>query len=330
MRLGKHPKKTDRRTLMMARYMPRLPIPLIRVDHATKLPADIGMMGNDVYGDCTFAAAGHAIQSWSTYAGTIDTIPDADLLAAYKVLSPNDNGAFMLDVLNYWNKTGIGGDHIEAFIETGTADLTQAKLAIEYFGSTYIGMSLPDTNTEGPWDVVNPTWPANPNNGHCVVLIGYDDSLKMFKVCTWGLVVDMSYGWFQKYTDESYAILNDIELIKATGKSPEGFDLAALTSDLAHIGDPIVDPGPTPPVPVPVPVPPVPGPQPGPTPIPGITGPITITATTSLNWVVSLNGVATKPAHGRLEEALQHADVLRWKNPKAKIEVKHAATYKVS
>jgi len=322
MRLGKHPKKTDRRTLMMARYLHKLPTPLVKVDHASKLPADIGMMGNDVYRDCTVAAAGHAVQSWSIYAdNNIWTIADADIIAAYKTISPQDNGAYMLDVLNYWRKTSIGGDKIEAFVETGTADLTQAKLAIEYFGSHYIGMSLPDTNTFGPWVAIDPTWSPNPNNGHAVVLIGYDDSRKMFKVATWGEVWDMSYGWFQKYTDESYAVLDDIELIKASGKSPEGFDWAALTYDLDHIGDPIVDP-------VPTPVPPVP-PVPGPTPV-GPMGPLAITTTTSINWVVSLNGVALKPTHTRIEEAVQHADALRWSNPKAKIEIKHSATYKVS
>lgn len=320
-KLGKHPKKTDRRTLTMARYVPRLPTPLTKIDHASNLPADIGMMLNDTTGDCTVAAAGHARQSWTAYAGVMERPTDAEIAAAYKVISPNDDGAYMLDVLNYWRKTGIGGDKIEAFIETGIADLTQAKLAIEYFGSTYIGMSLPDTNTFGPWDVISSTWPANPNNGHCVVLIGYDDSRKMFKVATWGEIWDMSYGWFQKYTDESYAVLNDIMLSR--GRSPEGFDWAALINDLDHIGDPIVDP-------VPVPVPPVPGPQPGPAPVSGVTGPLTITASTSINWVVSLNGVAIKPTHTRIEEAVQHADALRWSNPKAKIEIRHSATYRVS
>ncbi len=327
MRLGKHPKKTDRRTLMLARYLHKLPTPMPIVDHASRLPTNIGMMGNDAYGDCTVAAAGHAVQSWSVYAdNSMWTIADADILAAYKVLSPNDNGAFMLDALNYWHKTGIGDDKIEAFVETGTADLTQAKLAIEYFGSHYIGMSLPNTNTFGPWDVVNPVWSADPNNGHAVVLIGYDDSRGMFKVATWGEIWDMSYSWFQKYTDEGYAVLDDIELIKASGKSPEGFDWAALINDLAHIGDPIVDPVPIPPVP---PVPPAPEPQPGPAPIPGVTGPITITAN-NINWVVSLNGVAIKPTHARIEEAVQHADVLRWNNPKAKIEIRHSATYRIT
>jgi len=238
--LGKTPKKHDARNLLMSRYLlPELPKPLAAMDHYSKLPANIGMMGNDKYGDCTIAAAAHAVQEWTLYAGKpMQTIPDSAILSAYKTLSPRDQGCAMLDVLNYWRKTGVGGEKIEAFIETATGDLTQAKLAIELFGSHYIGMSLPRHNTEGPWTAGHPRSRPDPYLGHCVVLLGYDDATKMFKAATWGEVVDMSYGWFRKYVDESYAILDNV-MLSNTGKSPEGFDWAALQDDLAHIHDPV-------------------------------------------------------------------------------------------
>ena len=264
-KLGKLPKKFDARTLQLARYLqlPKLPMPPLSIDHATLMPMDIGMMGNDVYGDCTIAAAGHMVQSWSTYAqrGT-ETIADADIIAAYKIISPNDTGAYLLDALNLWKNTGIGKDKIEAFVEVSTGNLTEAKLAIQYFGSLYIGMSLPDTNTFGPWDVKNPTWAPNPYNGHAVCLIGYNDATQMFKVCTWGEIWDMSYDWYMKYCDEAYAVLNDIELIESTGLSPEGFNYTTLQEDLSQIGDPVSPtPDPVPPAPVPpAPVPPAPTP----------------------------------------------------------------------
>jgi hypothetical protein len=180
-KLGKLPKKHDRRTLRMTRYMPTLPTPPAAIDHASLMPASIGMMGNDVYGDCAVAAPGHMVQSWSVNADNpVETIPDTQILAAYKVLSPNDTGCYMLDVLNYWRKTGIGPDKIEGFVETGVADLVQAKLAIQYFGSLYIGMALPDTNTFGPWDVAAPSWKPDPYNGHAVCLIAYDDARQMY------------------------------------------------------------------------------------------------------------------------------------------------------
>lgn len=318
-RLGKHPKKFDNRTLQLARYLKKLPTPLVAVDHASRLPADIGMMGNDQYGDCTVAAAGHMVQSWTTYAERgIETIPDSQILAAYRTVSPNDDGAYLLDVLNLWHKTGIGPDKIEAFVEVGPADLTQAKLCIEYFGSCYIGMSLPNVNTFGPW--TTPTGDPNPYNGHAVALIAYNDNTQMFKVCTWGEIWDLSYAWFQKYADEGYAALNDILLVQATGKSPEGFDWAALQYDLTHIGDPVTPPAPTPPAPVP------PAPVPGPVVAPQFA----ITVTENPNYVVSLGGVKQTPTHYSPFEAAEHAGDLKLANPSQAVTIESAGRWVVT
>jgi hypothetical protein len=292
--------------------------PVIAVQTSTRTFIAEGFASHN----CTVAAAGHMIQSWSTYAGTgMKTIPDDQILSAYNTLSPNDQGCFMLDVLNYWRKPGIGGDMIEAFVETGPADITQAMLAIEYFGSCYIGMSLPDTNTFGPWDVADPQWKPNPYNGHAVCLIGYDNAIDMFKVATWGEVWNMSFNWFRKYCDESYAVLNDIEL-NATGVSPEGFDFPTLQQDLKHIGDPIVDP-------VTPPTPPTPEPTPTPTPNPEQVGPLEITGVGGAYWIVCMDDLAQSPQHSQQFEAVEHADKLRYANPGATIEIRHSAVYRV-
>jgi hypothetical protein len=319
-RLGKHPKKFNHKNLQLARYLPKLPAPLPAVDHASRLPANIGMMGNDVYADCTVAAAGHMVQSWTTYAerGML-TIPDAQILAAYKTVSPNDDGAYMLDVLNLWRKTGIGPDKIEAFVEVGAADLTQAKLAIEYFGSCYIGMSLPDVNTFGPW--TTPTGAPNPNNGHAVCLLNYDEASKMFLVATWGEIVLMSFAWFQKYMDEGYAVLDDISLIQASGKSPEGFDWAALQDDLAHIGDPVTPPAPVPPGPTPPP--PVP-------PTPVVAPQFAITVVNNPNYMVKLAGTPQTPTHYSPFEAAEHAGDLKLANPGSEVLIESAGQWKVT
>jgi hypothetical protein len=279
LRLGKLPKKHDRRNLLFSRYMPRLPEPPSAIDHASRLPEDIGMMGNDQYGDCAVAAPGHMVQEWSTYAERgIQTIPDKQIIDAYLTISPDDEGCYMLDVLNFWRRNGIGPDKVEAFVEVTPGDLTQAKLAIQYFGCLYIGMSLPDINTFGPW--IDPVASGRPNpwNGHAVTLIAYDDVRQMFKVCTWGEIWDMSYSWYVRYTDEAYACLNDIELIKNTDKSPEGFDWTALQDDLNHLHDPV-----TPPIPPEPPEPPEPVPPPEPPPDPPPTP-------TKINWWLILAG----------------------------------------
>jgi hypothetical protein len=345
-RLGKHVKKHDRRNLQFSRYLPlSLPMPPKSVDRASRLPANIGMMANDQYGDCTIAAAAHMVQSWTTYAerGTL-TIPDADIVSAYLSISPNDQGAYMLDALNLWYKTGVGPDRIEGFVEVAPADLIQAKLAIQYFGALYIGMGLPDENLYGPW--TTPTGDKNPYNGHAVCLIGYNDETQMFKVCTWGEIWDMSYEWYKKYTDEAYAALNDISLIQASGKTPSGFEWNTLIRDIAHIGDPIADPVPIPapePLPVPTPIPdpeptpepdPVSPPEPLPTPDPVVPQPdqkgIRITGVSSAYWEVHMNDVVQEPRHSQEFEAAEHAVNLLLANPTANVVIKHSAKYTVT
>ena len=113
-KLGKLIKRYDPRTLHMARYMPAIVTPPPLVDHASKLPADIGMMLNDQLGDCTIAGVGHMLQEWSVYAGQpILTMPDEEIRRVYNILSPNDWGCCLLDVLAYWKNTGIGGNKID-------------------------------------------------------------------------------------------------------------------------------------------------------------------------------------------------------------------------
>jgi hypothetical protein len=235
-RLGKYTKKNDNRNLLFARYLQNLLPPPSFVDRSSKLPASIGMMGNDTYGDCTVAAAAHMVQSWSLYGrkGMV-TLDDRDILSAYFKVSPHDSGAYMLDVLNLWRNNGIGGEKMEGFAEVPAADLNQARLAIYYFGALYIGMSLPDVNTFGPWDVLTPTWRSNPYNGHAVALLGYNDAAKMFKVATWGEIWNMSYGWYQKYSDEAYAVLDDIAIYTDTDMTPKGFDFKSLQENLKQI-----------------------------------------------------------------------------------------------
>jgi hypothetical protein len=320
-KLGKAPKRHDHRNLILARYLPaKLPTPPSKIDHATKLPADIGMMGNDKYGDCTIAAAGHMVQSWTLYAGRgMKTIPDADILKAYFALSPNDEGCNMLDVLNYWRKTGIGGDKVEAFLEVGPADLTMLKLAIEYFGSAYVGLSLPDENTFGPW--TTPTGAPNPYNGHAINVDDYDDDTQELICSTWGASqFRMSYAWYKKYNDEAYAVLNDIMLTQASGLSPEGFNWVALQDDLAHIGDPV-----TPPVPAPTPEP-----TPTPTPVPVTPSKFSITTVKNPNYTVLFGGVAQTPTHPQGVEAAQHAANLKMANPAIEVLIDISGRWKVT
>ena len=272
-RLGKLPPKLDHRTLRLSRYLTdKLPAPPPKIDHS-QLVMNWRMLLNDQLRDCGPAGAAHQDMSWAAYAGRPYDIADSQVKAwYYGITGGQDSGVYILDMANYWRKNPLGNDtRIEAFVSINP-NVTEAKLAIQLFGSAGIGLSLPDQGTFGPWDRVY--GPPNPNNGHYVCLVGYDDARQMFTAITWGQAVDMSYSFFLRYCDEAYAFLNDLSLNPGSNVSPEGFDFATLQDDLNHLGDPVTPPDPPPP----------PSPSPGCLPVVvGVAALVTITLLALLN-----------------------------------------------
>src|SRR5271170_8068747 len=84
MRLGRKAIKTDSRTLRLAKYFTTaLPAPPSSRDWSKGI-ASWGMMGNDVVGDCTCAAVGHALQVLSVNVGKEAAITNREVYAAYE------------------------------------------------------------------------------------------------------------------------------------------------------------------------------------------------------------------------------------------------------
>ena len=105
-----------------------LPAPPVTADYYDKVKT-WPMMGNDKYGDCTCAAAGHMIEEWTANTqAKAKVLGDPQIIKAYDHFSGGDPdaGANMLDVLNYWRHTGIGGDKIEAYTQLEPKNTTQA------------------------------------------------------------------------------------------------------------------------------------------------------------------------------------------------------------
>jgi hypothetical protein len=99
------------------------------------------------------------------------------------------------------------------------------------FGAVGVGIQFPRSamqqfNAGQPWDVV----PGSPSDGgHYVPCVGRNSHGNLL-VVTWGRLHAMTPEFFQRYNDENCAYLS-FEMLK-DGKSPEGFDQAALESDL--------------------------------------------------------------------------------------------------
>jgi hypothetical protein len=243
--LGKHPPVIDQRTLQFGRYLTStLPPPPASVDYGARVKK-WPVYFNDQYGDCTCAAAGHMIQNWTASAGTEVTPPNSSVLTFYEHFvgtpPPPDEGCNMLSVLKYWRSAGLDGHHAEAFAALTLQNQAEAMQAIYLTGSIYIGVALPNFAVEGdmmtvPWEVPagGPKGNAAPNpaNGHCIPAVAYD--AQGLTIVTWGALKSMSWGFYDAYSDEVFAVISE-DFIEKSGQAPSGFDLQALEQDLAKL-----------------------------------------------------------------------------------------------
>lgn len=246
--LGKLPARHDKRTLKLARYLTDdLAPPPLSVDWGAKL-ANLGPMLNDQLGDCTCAALGHIIEVWTSMNGNQVTLHDSAILKAYQEACgydpgdpATDRGGIMLDVLNYFRTVGVGGHRARAFVYVDPTNREHVKQAIHLFGGLYVGLGLPTTaDKQERWHVVLGGTEQGGNNndadpgswgGHAINVCGYGP--RGLQCVTWGEKKDMSWDFFQGYTDEAYAILS-ADWADADG-APSGFDMARLSDDLQKV-----------------------------------------------------------------------------------------------
>jgi hypothetical protein len=245
-KLGKQRPKIDSRTLQFGAYLTAQLAPPPPAVNWAKPVTQWPMMGNDQYGDCTCAAAGHMIEEWTANTGAVEVLPDTAILQAYNYFAHGnpDAGANMLDVLKYWRKTGIGGDKISAFAQLEPQSDIELQDAVSIFGNCYIGLELPNFAVAPNTDFLKTPWlvPAggavgnaapNPNNGHCVPAVAYDQ--RFIYVVTWGALKTMSWQFYDAYADEAFAVLSTDWINKKLGTAPPGFDMATLQQDLAQV-----------------------------------------------------------------------------------------------
>lgn len=240
-RFGKHPPKIDYRTLRLKDYLKStLPPPpasmdvLARVykklknsDPATLFPMD----GNDRLGDCTIAALAHAETVYNGLVGKQEILATPAVVKVYMTLTKGvDSGLNELDVLNYWQSTGVDGDKIMAFVSIDAKNHSHVQQAIQLFGGVYLGFQVQQDAIEA-FDARKP-WTPGPltNDGHAVYAVGYD--AVGVTVLTWGNTQRGTWAWWDECVDEAYGILPP--QAKKGDFSP-GFDFTKLKADLAAV-----------------------------------------------------------------------------------------------
>lgn len=244
-RLGRRPAKVDPHPLRMARYLTAglLADPPKRRDWLSPM-TDIGMMLNDVEGDCTCAAAGHMIQAWTAANGDQVIVPDTAIQAAYSAVGgyvpgdpTTDNGAYALDVLKLWRDVGIGGHKILGWVALDPKNRRQMQIACDLFGGVYAGFELPRTaHGQEVWAV--PSYGAvgqgMPGSwgGHMIPLLNYGP---LGYVClTWGAPLTLTEAFVETYCEEAYAVAS-IDWAQGGRAAPSGLLVDRMVADMQAV-----------------------------------------------------------------------------------------------
>jgi hypothetical protein len=214
-----------------------------------------GMLGNDQWGDCVWAGAAHEHILTSTVAGKAVAFSADGVLSDYSAATgfdpnagapgsnPTDRGTNVRNALGYRRSTGIadaaGVRHkIGAYLALDltpiqAGDFGEVAEAAYLFGAVGIGFQVPQSaetefSDHKMWSYVA----GSPNvGGHYVPIVAHR---KHLECVTWGRVQPMGDRFASHYVDEAWAIVNP-DFLDVSGKSPQGFDIAQLTADLAAL-----------------------------------------------------------------------------------------------
>ena len=227
-----------------------LPPPPAQVDYTKGMPTNLGMMLNNTLGDCTCAAVYHAHPGLDLqrHQGQVDgdraglgrreaVRTGVRLQAPAGGEGPGGNEQHVLTyLLKKGAPMGPNGQtthKIDAFVEVDPRITDDVKRTINECGLAYIGFNVPQyivPTTGAPpavWDVENTN--TKIVGGHAVVLAGY--TATGARVISWGQYYTMTWAFFAKYVDETYAIA-DSAWINGGGKTPGGLTLAELEAQM--------------------------------------------------------------------------------------------------
>lgn len=246
-KLGKAPAREDAVKLKFSTYITAaLPKPPVTGGHKDLLNGvDLGMLGNDQYGDCVWAGAAHETMLWNKEAGNNVAFTPANALSAYHDVTgfdpenpSTDNGTDMQLAAKYRQDTGLldatGTRHkVGAYLALDKGNKKEIMQAVYLFGLVGIGIEFPSSamsqfSAGQDWTVVKG---STIEGGHYIPGVTYD--AKFVYVITWGKVIRASWAFIKKYMDEGIVYFSPEMLIAA--KSLEGFDVATLQKDLAAI-----------------------------------------------------------------------------------------------
>ena len=207
-------------------------------------PSELGVLGNDQYGDCAEAGAYGLAQLQSSNADPADPIvpTTAQALALYAAVTgfnvsdpSTDQGTVLTDLLTYWQNTGLpvttrsgktGVSKIVGWASLDISSFAMMRWAAYTFGGSYLGINCPQQCED---DTSN--WNFAPGlpiaGGHCIVQAG--EGSAGGKMRSWGMFIPASAGFMGAYVDEGYVVVSQ-DWLNAQRQSPSGLNLDSLVA----------------------------------------------------------------------------------------------------
>ncbi len=236
--------------IRFAKYAaPDLPEPPPSANYAPLAATSLSMIyKNDELGCCVIAGGYHITGVATGNAGAEFCATDEEIVLDYSAIGgyvpgdpSTDNGCDELTAFAYWRDHGFAdGTKIAGAVALDATNARQVKQAAEIFENLCFAIELPDAWVQDfdleTWDVAGP---PNPENGHCVVGVGYDEEGVL--IATWGRLKKLTWAALATYCVDTaggalYALLTPDQLAKGATAAPNGFDWATLQVDFAALG----------------------------------------------------------------------------------------------
>lgn len=208
-----------------------------------------GILGNDDYGDCGFAARVHLEEAnaWTGKEQPVGNISDTAVWPTYDQVvtayftyegspggEPNpeyDNGVELSAVLQYWMTNPLST--LKPIGGYAQFDVTNGPLfqsCIHLFGGVYVGIlvsseAMDEFSNGQPWTSTATDW----EGGHCVPILMRNT---LYGRCiTWGVQQEFSWPWWRVSREEGYVVFSE-EMMNAPGGVWNGINVAKLKTDI--------------------------------------------------------------------------------------------------
>jgi hypothetical protein len=241
----------------MSRYLATAPVlpapPQPPLSYATAASAALEeMYSNDQLGDCVIAGMQHIDGVLTGNAGGLPVIySDAQTVnfyaaaCGYRGTEATDNGCDIQTVLAYAQNNGIAADarhRIAGWLAVDPFNQNEIQTAIWLFENLVFGIELPDawlhpepSESGFVWDVAGE---PNPENGHCVVGIGY--TAEGVTISTWGMTGTITWAAVAKYcgasaNGELFTIISK-DALSGSQLGAAGFDWSQMVADFDALG----------------------------------------------------------------------------------------------